>query len=100
MTKWKNKTQTPQLMTLEVFWERKEANMVINFCWTYKKAADVSQTNICKSVDLQICATAAAHLEVGENSSDVFFKAHVNHPVGLIEGQVAADVQTDHLLLE
>lgn len=45
-------------------------------------------------------AAGAAHLEIGENSSDVFFKAHVNHPVGLIQGQVAADVQAHHLLLE
>lgn len=48
----------------------------------------------------EICSSAAAHLEVGENSSDVFLKAHVNHPVGLIQGQVAAYVQAHHLLLE
>lgn len=48
----------------------------------------------------RVDAAAAAHLEIGENSSDVFFKAHVNHPVGLIQGQVAADVQAHHLLLE
>lgn len=49
---------------------------------------------------LRVDAGATAHLEIGENSSDVFFKAHVNHPVGLIQGQVAADVQAHHLLLE
>lgn len=46
------------------------------------------------------CCRRGAHLEVGENGSDVFLKAHVNHPIGLIQGQVAADVQTHHLLLE
>lgn len=47
-----------------------------------------------------VSTATAAHLEIGENSSDIFLKAHVNHPVGLVQGQVAADVQAHHLLLE
>ena len=41
-----------------------------------------------------------ADLEVGENGPDVLLKAHVNHPVSLVQRQVAADVQADHLLLQ
>lgn len=40
------------------------------------------------------------YLEVGENGADVPLEAHVDHAVGLVQGQVAADVQADHLLLQ
>lgn len=46
------------------------------------------------------CCRGEPHFEIGEDGSDVFLKAHVNHPVSLIQSQVAADVQTHHLLLK
>lgn len=39
------------------------------------------------------------HLKVGEDGTDVALKAHIDHAVSLIQGQVAADVEADHLLL-
>lgn len=40
------------------------------------------------------------HLEEGDDRSDVFLKPQVDHPVGLIQHQVAADVQSHYLLLQ
>lgn len=48
----------------------------------------------------QILCRGRSYLEIGEDGSDVFFEAHVNHPISLIQSQVAADVQTHHLLLQ
>lgn len=53
-------------------------------------------------MSLQECLGEAGvrHLEVGEDGTDVTLKAHVDHAVSLIQGQVATDVQADHFLLE
>ena len=40
------------------------------------------------------------HLEEGDDRSDVFLKPQVDHPVGLIQHQVATDVQSHYLLLQ
>lgn len=45
-------------------------------------------------------AGPAWYLEVGEDGADVSLKAHVNHPVGFIQRQVAANIQADHFLLQ
>ena len=39
-------------------------------------------------------------LEIGENGSNVFLKAHVYHPVGFVHGKVPTDVQGHHLLVQ
>ena len=44
--------------------------------------------------------STALYLEIRENCSHILLKPHVNHPVSLIQSQVAADVQTHHLLLQ
>ena len=40
------------------------------------------------------------HLEEREDGADVVLEAHVHHPVGLVETEVAAHVQGHHLLVE
>lgn len=53
-------------------------------------------------MSVQECLSEAGvgHLEVGEDGTDVALKAHVDHSVSLIQGQVATDVQTNHFLLQ
>ena len=46
------------------------------------------------------CIVPIQYLEVGEDGTDVALKTHVDHPVSLIQGQVTADVQAHHLLLQ
>ena len=41
-----------------------------------------------------------SNLEEGEDGSDVFLKAHVNHAVGLVQTQIATHVQVDDLLVQ
>lgn len=41
-----------------------------------------------------------AHLKIREDGPDVLLKAHIDHPVSLVQSQVAADIQTHHLLIE
>lgn len=43
---------------------------------------------------------AEKYLKVREDSPNVLLKAHVNHPVSLIQSQIAADIQTHHLLVQ
>ena len=40
------------------------------------------------------------YFEVGENGADVLLEAHVDHAVGLIETEVAADLEVQHLLVQ